>query len=71
MSASESESADEATTPVVKKVLRTVTPGYRSREDTEMNAIGWTLFLGLVILLVPFLPLIAIVWLISKALERL
>lgn len=71
MSASEMESTEETPTPVVKKALRTVTPGYRSREDTEMNAVGWTLFLGLVIILVPFLPLLVIVWAISKLLEKL
>jgi hypothetical protein len=45
----------------VKKVLRTVTPPYRSRPDTEMNTIGWLLFLGLLSVLVPLLPFILIV----------
>jgi len=36
----------------------------------EMDIIGWSLFLGLVVLLVPLLPFIVIVWLISKLAER-
>lgn len=68
MSAAESESTEEST---VVEVLRTVTPGYRSHEDTDMNVIGWGIFLGLVVLLVPLLPFILIVWAISKVLERL
>jgi hypothetical protein len=58
MSSAETEPTDE--TPVVKKVVRTVTPGYRSHEDAGMNAVGWTLFLGLVVILLPFLPLLVI-----------
>jgi hypothetical protein len=50
----------------VKKVLRTVTPPYRSRPDTEMNTIGWLLFLGLLFVLVPLLPFVLIVWAITK-----
>lgn len=49
-----------------KKVYRTVTPGYGPRPDTEMNVIGYSLFLGMVILLVPLLPFVVIVWVISK-----
>jgi hypothetical protein len=55
----------------VVEVLRTVTPGYGSRENTEMNALGWGLFLGLLVILVPFLPFIAIAWVISKVLEKI
>ncbi|QCC50654.1 hypothetical protein DV733_05080 [Halapricum salinum] len=65
------ESADETPAPVVKKIIRTVTPGYGSHEDAGMNAVGWTLFLGLVIIMLPFLPLLVIVWAISKLLEKL
>ncbi|WP_238392266.1 DUF7535 family protein [Halorussus amylolyticus] len=49
-----------------KKVLRTVTPGYRGRPDSEMTLIGIAYFLGLVVLLVPLLPFLVVVWLISK-----
>ncbi|MFC5971278.1 hypothetical protein ACFPYI_08055 [Halomarina salina] len=50
--------------------LRTVTPEYFGRPDAEMDVFGWSMFLGLVILLVPLLPFIVIVWLISKLAER-
>lgn len=50
--------------------LKTVTPEYFGRPDMEMDVIGWSLFLGLVVLLVPLLPFILIVWLISKLAER-
>ncbi|MFC7224741.1 MULTISPECIES: DUF7535 family protein [Halalkalicoccus] len=58
-----SESDDEST---VKKVVRTVTPSFRGRPDQEMNVIGVTYFLLLLILLVPLLPFVLIVWLLTK-----
>jgi len=36
-----------------------------------MDVIGWGVALGLVILVMPLLPFIVIVWLISKVVERL
>ncbi|WP_266079609.1 DUF7535 family protein [Haladaptatus caseinilyticus] len=59
---------DSGTQPV-KKAIRTVTPSYRGHPDSEMNAIGIALFLGLVVLMVPLLPFLVIVWLISKLTE--
>ena len=53
------------------KVYRTVTPGYRGRDDTEMNTIGWALFLGVVILLVPLLPFLVVLWVVSKVLDAI
>ena len=50
--------------------IRTVTPEYFGHPDVEMDVLGWSLFLGLAVLLVPLLPFIAIVWLISKLTER-
>lgn len=64
-----SSESDDSDPGVLKEAYRTVTPGYRSRPDTEMNIIGLTYFLGLVVLLVPLLPFIALVWLISKFIE--
>lgn len=58
-----SESDDEST---VKKVVRTVTPSFRGRPDQEMNVIGVTYFLLLLILLVPLLPFVLIIWLLTK-----
>ncbi|WP_458207462.1 DUF7535 family protein [Haladaptatus sp. NG-SE-30] len=49
--------------------LRTVTPPYRGRPDSEMNAIGIALLLGMVVILLPLLPFLVIVWLISKLTE--
>ncbi|ELZ29471.1 hypothetical protein C475_02443 [Halosimplex carlsbadense 2-9-1] len=66
---SESAEIEEPSAP--RKVLRTVTPGSKTRPDMEMDSIGWALFLGLVVLLVPLLPFIAIVWGLSKALDFL
>ncbi|MCU4717824.1 DUF7535 family protein [Halapricum hydrolyticum] len=75
MSEDESEPSEDKSEPsedsAVVEVLRTVTPGYSSHGDVEMDVIGWSIFLGLVILLMPFLPLLIVVWLISKGLEKL
>jgi len=53
-----------------KKVLRTVTPPFAGHEDREMNLIGWGYFLGLLVLLVPLLPFIVILWVLTKLLDR-
>ena len=50
--------------------LRTVTPEYFGHPDAEMDVLGWSLLLGLAVLLVPLFPFIVIVWLISKLTER-
>ena len=63
--------SDESTDPsIARKVTRTVTPPYRGRSDPEMNVIGWTYFLGLLVLLVPLLPFLVILWAIGKLLDR-
>jgi len=54
-----------------RKVLRTVTPGSKPRPDMEMDAIGWGVFLGMVILLVPLLPFLVVLWAFTKALDYL
>ncbi|SIR58440.1 hypothetical protein SAMN05421858_2958 [Haladaptatus litoreus] len=55
----------------VKKAFRTVTPPYHGHPDSEMNAIGIAIFLGLLVLMVPLLPFLVIVWAISKLTEAL
>lgn len=55
----------------LEKAYRTVTPGSRSRPNTEMTVIGLTYFLVIVVLLVPLLPFIVLAWVISKVLEFL
>jgi hypothetical protein len=54
-----------------KEVARSVTPPYRGRPDREMDVIGWSVFLGLVILSLPFLPALVVVWGVKKLLEVL
>ncbi|WP_435180739.1 DUF7535 family protein [Halorussus sp. AFM4] len=67
MSEGDSDGGSEGVVPEpVKKVARTVTPGFSGRPDAEMTAIGIAYFLGMLVLLVPLLPFIAIVWLLSK-----
>lgn len=68
-SASDGPAAEE-TPALPRRVVRSVTPPYRGRSDAEMNAIGWAYGLGLLILLVPLLPFLIIVWVISKLLDR-
>ena len=63
---------DESVLPdPAKKVVRTVTRPYRGRPDTEMTVIGTAYFLGLVVLLIPMLPFIVIVWVISKVMGKM
>ncbi|WP_276299488.1 DUF7535 family protein [Halorussus lipolyticus] len=63
----DSDDGDDSVVPEpAKKVVRSVTPAYRGRPDAEMTTIGIAYFLGLVILLIPFLPFIVVVWVISK-----
>lgn len=47
-------------------LARTVTPSYGSHPDAGMDTVGWAMFLGMVILLVPFFPLVIAVWAIGK-----
>ncbi|WP_123535791.1 DUF7535 family protein [Halosimplex salinum] len=64
--------ADESEDPgTATQLLRTVTPGTGYRPDVEMDSLGWALFLGLVILLVPLLPFLIVGWLFTKALDFL
>ena len=51
-------------------LLRTVTAPYRSRSDSEMSLIGLLYGLGLVLVMLPLLPFIAVIWLFSKAFGR-
>ena len=55
----------------VKRVLRTVSSPSRGHSDPEMSAVGWAMFVALLFLMVPFLPVIVAVWLISKTIEFL
>ena len=45
---------------------RSVTPMTGSRPDQQMDVIGWLIFLTMVIVLLPLLPVIALIWVLSK-----
>ncbi|MFB6079676.1 MAG: hypothetical protein ABEJ81_01555 [Haloferacaceae archaeon] len=62
------EPPEEPAHPLTR-AYRTVTPPYVGRPDAEMNTVGWMLFLGVVFLLFPLLPVILVVWLLSKLVE--
>lgn len=53
-----SDAESTADEPTLGPVYRTLGKPFRARADAEMDAIGWTIFLGMVILLVPLLPFI-------------
>ena len=56
---------------ILPEPLRSVTPLTRPHPDAEMDTIGWGIFLGLMILIVPLLPFLLIVWLVLKVTEAL
>jgi len=64
---SDSETDDPS---ALRKVVRTVRPPSRGRRDEEMDVVGWGIALAVVIVLVPLLPFLVVVWLVSKVLER-
>ena len=55
----------------LREALRTVTPASRMHRDMEMDTIGWAIFAGLVVVLLPLLPVLVVIWLLTKALDRL
>ncbi|MFC7075307.1 DUF7535 family protein [Haloarcula halophila] len=61
----------EATESILPAPIRSVTPLTGTHHDWEMDVFGWGMFLGLAVLLVPLLPFLVIVWLISKVTEAL
>lgn len=67
----ESPDDDSQDRSLLPKPLRTVTPGSRPHHDEGMDVFGWGILLGLLVLLFPLLPFIAIVWLISKITDAL
>jgi hypothetical protein len=53
---------------VAKKVLRTVTPGSKGHRDVSMDTTGWVILLGIVVVLLPLLPILMVGWLSLKIL---
>ncbi|ELZ94824.1 hypothetical protein C440_07107 [Haloferax mucosum ATCC BAA-1512] len=58
-------SGDDSIT-LTQRAYRTVTPGSKMHPNASMDSIGWAIFLGLVVLMLPLLPFIAIVYTLSK-----
>jgi hypothetical protein len=50
---------------VVRRTYRRIAP-YQPHGDAEMDSIGWAMFLGILVLLVPLLPFVLLVWLLEK-----
>jgi len=63
--------SDESNGSALPEPLRTVTPPSGTHPDAEMDAIGWAVFVGLLIVLTPLIPIIAVIWLIAKAQDAL
>jgi hypothetical protein len=61
--------SQEQQADVLTRAYRTVTPSYVGRPDREMDSIGWAIFLVMLALFVPLLPLVIVVWGVSKAVE--
>jgi hypothetical protein len=63
-SQTDSEQTDDSGT--LASTYRSVSSRYTWRRNAEMDSIGWTVFLGMVILLVPLVPFLVIVWVLEK-----
>ena len=50
----------------MRKALRTVTPPSKMHRNVEMDAIGWAIFAGLLVVALPLLPILVVVWLLTK-----
>ena len=51
----------------VERFVRAVSKPSRGKPDAEMSTIGWVMFVVVLFLVLPFAPVIAAVWLLSKA----
>ncbi len=54
---------------ILESAYRTVTPSYGSRGDTGMDVIGWIVFLGVMMLLLPLIPLYLAFVIITKVVQ--
>jgi hypothetical protein len=48
--------SEQSDTGALESAYRTVTPSYGSHEDKGMDLIGWVVFLGVMTLLFPLVP---------------
>jgi hypothetical protein len=56
---------------VLTKAYDALSPQYLPRPDAEMDTIGWSIFLGMVVILLPLLPFLVVGWVITKMLDAL
>jgi flagellar biogenesis protein FliO len=61
--------AEEESPSALRQAYRTVTPGYKSHPDAEMNSVGWVMFLVLVAVMLPLLPFLVAVWVVTKLID--
>jgi hypothetical protein len=64
-------SQTDDTLPSAEELFDTVTPPYVGRPNREMDTIGWTYVAGLAIIFLPFLPLLALIWLTRRLFSAL
>jgi hypothetical protein len=69
MSAESDDEASDDSAGAVRRAYRRTSPLYGSRPNAEMDGIGWSIFLGILVLLVPLLPFFLIVWLLEKLID--
>ena len=65
---SESNESNDSALP---EPLRTVTPPSTTHPNESMDVIGWAIFVGLVVVLTPLIPIVAVIWLLAKAQDAL
>jgi len=54
-----------------REPLQMVTPSHLGRPDVEMNVIGWLIFFGLLVVILPVLPFLAVLGLAGKLRDAL
>ena len=54
---------------LLRKAYRTVTPAYRSHDEGSMDVVGWSMVVGLVALLLPLLPFLVVVWVLTRVVD--
>ncbi|MFB6123058.1 MAG: hypothetical protein ABEJ78_06340 [Haloferacaceae archaeon] len=63
------EAQSEGEPGVLTRAYGALSPAYRSHSDAEMDTIGWSIFLTMLVLLVPLLPFLVLVWLVTKVMD--
>jgi hypothetical protein len=68
MSTESDSEASDGSAGAVRRAYRRLSP-YESRPNAEMDGVGWSIFLGILVLLVPLFPFFLIVWLLGKLID--